>query len=95
MISKSHLTYLTRQLILSRNGEYGASDNLTNRKACVHYNGYCSKRYVIASDVPQGSNLGPLLFLVAINPLLDMFTCKVLAYADESSVMTLKYTKDI
>ena len=38
--------------------------------------------------VPQGSNLGPLFFLVFFNDLLFSLTCRIDAYADDSTMST-------
>ena len=35
----------------------------------ILYNGTKSEQFVVNSSVPQGSNLGPLLFLLVINDL--------------------------
>ena len=40
---------------------------LENRKQCVNINGYSSKCSDLTCAVPQGSVLGPLLFLIYIN----------------------------
>ena len=60
---------------------------LTNRKIYVSVNGIKSKTCVTNIGVPQGSILGPLLFLIYIN---DMNRCmkhlSCIHYADDTSV---------
>jgi ribonuclease P/MRP protein subunit RPP40 len=62
---------------------YGVRDDLlawikaflTNRTQAVKVNGCISNNISISSGVPQGSVLGPTLFLLFINDIADIFPC--------------------
>jgi len=62
---------------------------LSNRKQRVVLDGNSSDWVQIESGVPQGSVLGPLLFLVFINDLVDDLTCKVYIFADDTSLIEI------
>ena len=55
------------------------------RKAKVAYNGCSSKEYALLTGVPQGSILGPLLFLILFNDVVDVIEhSSILKYADDT-----------
>ena len=55
----------------------------------VHYGGGSSEALEVECGVPQGSILGPMLFLLHINDLVkDVKKCQVLKYADDTVIYT-------
>ena len=61
-------------------------DWLSNRKQRVVINGASSPWLSVKSGVPQGSVLGPVLFLIYVNDLDDGLTCKVSKFADDTKI---------
>ena len=60
---------------------------LTNRKQYVKYNTHKSTLKMIDTGVPQGSILGPLLFSIYINDLVNVSnTFKYVMYADDTTI---------
>ena len=66
---------------------------LKDRKQYVSINGYNSKHLSISLGVPQGSVLGPLLFLIYINDLNTAIKhCKVHHFADDTNLLHINYS---
>ena len=59
---------------------------LSERQINVVLEGQHSKTYSITSGVPQGSILGPTMFLMFINDLPDNLVCNLVMYADDSTL---------
>jgi hypothetical protein len=75
---------------------YGVRDNslewfrnyLTNRNQCVSANGAESKRLEINCGVPQGSILGPLLFIIYINDMHSALKKSIVHhFADDTNLL--------
>ena len=62
---------------------------LSNRSQHVMADGYRSKLVVVVSAVPQGSVLGPLLFLLSTSELFFILENLLVGYADDSSLMAV------
>lgn len=59
---------------------------LTNRQQLVTVNGFSSTLVSVTSGVPQGSVLGPLLFLIYINDIASNISSKISLFADDCVV---------
>ena len=64
------------------------TDFLTNRSQYVNVNNSCSDKVPVTSGVPQGSVLGPSLFVYYINDLPDVSTTPLKIFADDTKVYT-------
>ena len=63
------------------------SSYLSNRSRCVEVNGVKSDFLPISCGVPQGSILGPQLFLIYINDMSISLNCSLSLYADDSALI--------
>jgi hypothetical protein len=60
---------------------------LCERKQLVDINGTTSDQANISCGVPQGSILGPLLFLIYVNDMKGSVNSELLLYADDSAIL--------
>ncbi|XP_045463863.1 uncharacterized protein LOC123673424 [Harmonia axyridis] len=59
---------------------------LSNRQQYVEFKGVRSTVFSSTSGVPQGSNLGPLLFIIFINDLAEVVDVDCLLFADDFKI---------
>jgi hypothetical protein len=86
---------VNHSILISKLSKYGIRGNankwvtsyLQGRQQYCYYKGKKSSKLIIECGVPQGSILGPLLFLVYINDLAHISTkLSTILFADDSNV---------
>ena len=83
------------EILIKKVSQYGIQDNelnffqsyLENRTQCCSVNGKLSDRQKIECGIPQGSILGPLLFIIYMNDLpLFVTNAQISMYANDTSL---------
>ena len=88
-ISHSLLLHKLAELGLAENSINYVKSYLTNRKQRTKFNNCISEEETVKSGIPQGSILGPILFVCFTNDLATEFNqdCKVISYADDTQLI--------
>ena len=71
------------------------TDYLNNRTQCVVISGQFSETTILRSGVAQGSIVGPLLFLIYINDIVNDINSTIKLFADDTSLYIIVDTPDI
>ena len=96
---------VNHEILLSKLEHYGIRENalmwiqsyLSNRKQRVKINGVNSRDEIISCGVPQGSILGPLLFIIYINDMHKAVKSSIIHhFADDTNLLfSSKNSKEI
>ena len=88
---------ISHQLLLNKLSKQGLSEAailwiesyLTGRIQVTKFKNFTSTEEIITAGVPQGSIIGPLLFLCFTNDIYEIFNeeCKVVSYADDTQIV--------
>ena len=85
---------ISHEILLNKLNNYGIRGNvnnwfrsyLTNRSQFVDIDGHSSSLLNIQCGVPQGSILGPLLYLIYVNDIPNSCNGNILSFADDTTL---------
>ena len=71
------------------------ADFLSDRRMRIMVRGEYSEWVDVTSGIPQGSVLGPILFLIYVNDIPEMVNCSIKMFADDTTLFrTVKSIDD-
>ena len=88
-VPHNRLIYKLSKYGITGNLLHWISDFLSKRRQCVHVNSALSEWESVISGVPQGSILGPILFIFYINDLPADIIAKLLLFADDAKLIKM------
>ena len=94
---------VSHSILLQKLEHYGIRGNtldlftshLTKRKQCISVNGSCSSVKIVKTGVPQGSNLGPVLFSICVNNIFYHFKSTPVLYAYDTCLNAKAHKPDL
>ena len=94
---------VSHSILLQKLEHYGIRGNmldlftsyLSEHKQYVSINGSCSSMKIVKTGVPQGSNLGPVLFSVYVNDIFNHFKSTPVLYADDTCLNVKAHKLDL
>ena len=93
-VSHTKLLFRLHQHGITRNNLCWIKAFLLRRSQCVALEGEKSSEILVTSGVPQGSVLGPILFLLYINDLPKNINSQIRLFADDTAVYMTVTGKD-
>ena len=92
-VPHNRLIYKLSKYGITGNLLHWISDFLSKRRQCVRVNSALSEWESVISGVPQGSILGPILFIFYINDLPTDIIAKLLLLADDTKLIKMLLPK--
>ena len=93
-VSHNRLIYKLDRYGIRGNTQNWIKSFLQDRTQSVVVNGTRSEEVAVTSGVPQGSVLGPCLFLLYINDIADNINSDIRLFADDTMIMYLAVTNN-
>lgn len=93
---------VNHSILVQKLEQYGVGGNLlkwlknylNDRTVQVRVDGALSMPIQVTSGVPQGSVLGPILFLIYANDIPRLIQCKIILFADDMKIWTTVNTTE-